>query len=269
MTPQAVIRSFRQQLLRTRVMRVLLLSAAAGLLLWSATLPDPLGRQLLFLLSLGGVLLWVVFVLQILRQTRDVHASTILLATGQLDRAEQWLDNCLSRFSMSTQVKLIALQQLAVLSLRRNAPADVVAICREVLRFPVKRARHVWINACLMLTEGLLDLDRVAEAYEALRPVYDQPLSLVERMKLLPVQLRYELTSDHPASAVQQLREKVRLAELFPSLQASFVHALLAEACRRLGKQREYEYLRERAGLYHDLEPLAKRYPLIAPMVTS
>ncbi len=269
LSPSTLVRSFRQQVRLARIARVLLLGGLAGALIWAASLPEPAGRRMVFLFSLGGVLAWVAFVLQKLRHTQEVQASTILLATGQHDRAEQWLRNCLSRFSLSTHVKLAALQQLAVLQLRRGVPSDVVALCREVLRFPVKRSRSLWMNSRLMLTEGLLDLGQIPAAYEALRPVYDAPLSLVERMKLMVVQLRYELLSDHPESAAANLAEKVKLGELFPSPQAALVHALLAEACRRLGLGPHYRFLRERAALYQDLVQLAERYPVIKPILAG
>jgi hypothetical protein len=115
-----------------------------------------------------------------------------------------------------------------------------------------------------MLADSLLMLDRAQEAYEALRPVYDQPLSLAERMKLLPVQLRYELAADHSASAVRDLREKARIAELLEPQRAGLVHALLAEACRREGLEPQRDFLARRAAIYTDVPELMRKYPPLA-----
>ena len=109
-------------------------------------------------------------------------------------------------------------------------------------------------------------LDRRDEAYEAMRPVYDVPLSLLDRMKLLPVQLRYELAANHTASAVRELGEKIKVAELLDAPGAALVHALLAEACDRQAMGRQRDFLTARAWLYHDLTDLADRYELIAPL---
>lgn len=263
---ERLVQAFRRQMRTSAVARVVLIAALVAGLTWAAMRPDPQGRQYMFLISLGALLSWVAITLGMVRQTQEVQASTILLATGQLDRAETWLEKCLERFSFSRQVKLAAMQQLAVLYLRRGQPDSVIALCREVLRYPIMRWRQIWVNARLMLADSLLELGHIAEAYESLQPIYAGPLSLSERMKLLPVQLRYELASDHADSAVRELRQKVELAELFPSAQAALVHALLAEACRREGLAAQSEFLRGRALLYHDLEALVKRYPILAPL---
>jgi hypothetical protein len=107
----------------------------------------------------------------------------------------------------------------------------------------------------------------VDAAYDAMRPVYDTQLSLSDRMKLLPVQLRYELAADHSSASVNALAEKVRVAELLDSSQAALVHAMLAEACRRESMPDQQAFLLKRARLYHDLEPLAEQYALITPIV--
>jgi len=83
-------------------------------------------------------------------------------------------------------------------------------------------------------------------------------------MKLLPIQLRYELAADYPAAAAQSLPEKLQIAELLDSPRAALVHALLAEACRRNHMPAQQAFLAERAWLYHDLDQLAPRYPVIA-----
>ena len=106
-----------------------------------------------------------------------------------------------------------------------------------------------------MLADSLLTLDREAEAYEAMRPMYDLPLSLADRMKMLPLQLRYESAGSPDGLAVESLAEKVRIAELLDSQQAALVHAMLAEACRRQSMSAQSDFLLRRARLYADLEP--------------
>lgn len=261
---ETLLRSFRRQVIAIRAVRVLLALVFVAALVWASELPSPGGRRVMFLLGMAGVVVWLWIILGAVRLTREVQAGNILLATGQLDRAEQWLRQSLSRSTLSVQAKILAVQQLASLAFRRDAHQDVVTICRELLRHRLSGVRNLWMLVRLMLADSLLMLGRVAEAYEAMRPIYDVPLSIADRMRLLPIQLRYELAADHPASAVSSLAEKVQIAELMDAERAGLVHALLAEACRRAAMEPERQFLAERARLYCDLAPLAERYPMIA-----
>ena len=201
--------------------------------------------------------------------TRQVQTAAVLMNLGKLDDAEVWLKETLTRFSLSRRAKVMAAQLLASLMMCRGRYEDAVAVCRTLLRQPLSRLRHVWVEARLMLTDALLVLGRLGEAHEALTPVYGVPLSLETRMKLLPIQLRYELAAGHAASATAALREKVKIAQLMDSPNAALTHALLAEACSRENRTAERDYLAERARLYADLQPLAERHPLIAPIASG
>lgn len=272
MTPLSLDRllpTLRRHLTLLRVLRIALLGGLTVLLVWSLALPGPAGRWVLAGLGLLAVSAWMMFVAAWIRQTRDLQAGTLLLTLGRLDDAENRLGRSLMRFTLSARAKLIVGQQLAALFFRRERHADVVALCRELLRHRLAGIQNVWINTRLLLADSLLLMDQVADAYAAIRPVYDMPLSLADRMKLLPLQLRYELASDHAESAVGALAEKVRVAELLDSPRAALVHALLAEACRRRAMPVQQAFLTERARLYHDLEDLAERYPVISPVVGS
>ncbi len=262
-----LLHTVRRQMALARAARVGLIVLGAAAIWWAANLPDPRGRYATFLVAMGVVLGWVGVFVRSMRSAREVQAGSILLSAGQLDDAETWLRKAATRFSLTLGAKLLACQELASLMLRREAYAEAAAICREVLRHRMRRARGVLVNARLMLADVLLLLNRVEEAYAAIRPLYDESLSLAERMRLLPIQLRYELAADHAASAVSALEEKVRIAELLDSRRAALVHALLAEACRRQAMPAQRGFLIERARLYHDLDPLAERYGVIAPVV--
>ncbi len=263
-----LLRTFRWHVAAIRLIRVAALLSFMAVMLWASGLDGSTGHRAAFLFAAAGVVLWILLMLDTIRRAREVQAGSILVATGQLDRAEQWLRDSLQRFSLSLQAKIMACQQLASLYFRKEAHQDVVAICRVLLRQRLGSVRNALINTRLMLSDSLLMLDRVSEAYEAMRPVYDTPLSLADRMKLLPIQLRYELAADHAASAVQGLPEKVQIAELLDSPRAALVHALLAEACRRQSMPRQHEFLARRARLYHDIEPIIARYAVIAPAFT-
>jgi len=250
----------------TRVIHVAVVLVFLAAIFWASGLGEPKDKYAILIVLGAALLAWILFLVHLIRVTREVQAGGVLLTTGQLDDAEVWLRRGIERFSLSGHAKILACQQLASLFFRRSAYQEVVTICQELLRHRIRRVRKVWINTRLMLADSLLMLDRTSEAYAAMRPVYDVPLSLADRMKLLPIQLRYELAADHAASAVQALAEKVRIAELLDAPRAALVHALLAEACRREAMPGQRDFLAERARLYFDLDQLVQRYAVIAPI---
>jgi hypothetical protein len=266
---ERLLRGLRLHIRLIRAIRVLFLAATAGAVLWAVRLPGPDDKRAMFAIFMATLVSWMIMMLNSARLGRYVRTATALLGLGHLDDAEVWLRRALERFSMSARTKIIAAQQLASLLFRRDEHAKVVVVCRGLLRERLFHLQHVWVNTRLMLADSLLMLGHVAEAYEAIRPVYDAPLSLAERMKLLPIQLRYELAAEYPAAAVQALPEKLQIAELLDSPRAALVHALLAEACRRSNLAEQQAFLAERAWLYHDLDQLAIRYPVIAAIAAS
>lgn len=260
------VRTFKRQLSLIALLQV----AGVGLLVvavvWAARLSETESRRAMLLVGATGMLVFLFMIINAVRLNADLRTGGMLLTAGHLDDAEAWFQRAIERFSLSARAKIIACQQLAAVFFRRNAYDEVVTICRELLRHRIRHLKHVWINARLLLADSLLMLNRADEAYEALRPVYDAPLSLAERMKLLPIQLRYELDAGHTGSATRALAEKVQIAELLESPRAALVHALLAEACRREAMTAECDFLTERAWLYCDLDKLADRYTVIAPI---
>jgi len=266
---ETLLKRFGRRMALVRWIRLAAMALLIATAVGSALVPA-LHERRVSLMVVGGVLIvWGALSFGSIRLMQLLHATRGLLACGQSDNAEVWLRRIMTGLSLSPQPSLMAGQELATIFARRQAHSDVVAVCRALLAHRTRRLRHVWVATRIMLADSLLWLDRVAEAYEAIQPIYGQTLSLADRMKLLPVQLRYELASDHAASAVQGLAEKVQIAELLDTHQAALVHALLAEACRRQAMTAQRDFLLERARLYADLAPLAERYPLIAPIAPS
>ncbi len=264
-----LLRTFRQHVKLIRVARVALLAITTVAVLWAVHMPAPDNKRAMFAVFIATLAVWIMSMMNSSRLARCLRTASALTSIGQFDDAELWLRRVIERFSLSARAKLVACQQVASLAFRRDAHNDVVVICGELLKQRLTGLHQVWTNTRMMLADSLLMLDRVPDAYEAIRPVYDAPLSLSDRMKLLPIQLRYELASDHAASAVQGLPEKLQIAELLDSPRAALVHALLAEACRRNNMAEQAEFLTRRAWLYHDLNELAERYPAIAPIAAN
>ncbi|HSW45011.1 MAG TPA: hypothetical protein VLM89_05525 [Phycisphaerae bacterium] len=263
-----LLRTFRRQMVALRFLRwmaVVLLAAAMVALPKAGIMP----AWSILLIGLGLLVPAGLLIVHSFRLAREIQAGGVLLSIGKLDDAAAWLKRGLSRFALSGRAKIMAAQLLASLLQRRGEHEDAVTVCREVLRQPLRRLQYVWVNTRLMLADSLLILGHLQEACETLRPIHGVPIPLEARLRLLPIQLRYELTAGDAGSAASELPEKVRLAELMDSSSAALTHALLAEACRRLDRSAERDFLAARANLYHDLGPLASQQPLIEPIAAA
>lgn len=264
-----LLRRFHRRVNLTMVIRVTAVFVIALLAAWSLWEPAFPDRRTALIIFVGVFLVWIALAVSSVHQSRTLQMARVLLGTGQSDNARVWLARVMTSLSLSPRIQLVACQHLASVFFARSAHHEVVTICRELLRHRLGRLRHVIVNTRLMLADSLLALDRVSEAYEAIRPVYDLSLSLADRMKLLPIQLRYELSAGQSSSVVGSLPEKVRIAELLDSQQAAFVHAMLAEACRQQSMTVQSDFLLRRARLYADLEPLIRRYEILLPLTAA
>jgi len=264
-----LLRRFHRRVGFVIVVRAMAMLLIVLLAVWSVWEPTFLDRRAVTMVFGGVFLLWICLAISSMHQSRTLQMARVLLGTGQSDNARVWLGRVMTGLSLSPRIQFVACQHLAFVFFARSAHKEVVAICYELLRHRLGRLRHVIVNTRLMLADSLLTLDRVAEAYEAIVPVYELSLSLADRMKLLPVQLRYELTAGQSALVVRSLPEKVRVAELLDSQQAALVHAMLAEGCRQQSMSAESAFLLRRARLYADLEPLTQRYGVLLPLVST
>lgn len=267
---QQFLSDFRRQLILVKLTRAATFAFFTGSIFWLLYSPSRPDEQIAWLLGGALILLYLLLFFSSARSNRAVQTGNLLLAAGRLDDAQVWLQRAISGFSLSAKLNLAAGQSLAAVYFQRESHQEVVSICRELLRHRLlRRIQNVWIATRLMLTDSLLCLDRLEEAYEVMRPLYDVDLNLSDRLKLLPLQVRYELALDQTSSSLDNLPEKVKLAELLDSKRAALVHALLAEACRRENKDHPHQLLARRAQLYHDLPPLAEKYPAITPTAAT
>jgi hypothetical protein len=222
------------------------------------------------LLSVIMILIgWTVLAGISFRHIRLTNLGAALIAADKLDDAEVNLRQVILRFSLFRNVKMMACHQLAVLSHSRHQYQQGSRICRELLRHRLGSLKTVGTSCRLLWADCLLRLDDVQGAYEAFLPMHGGALSLSEQLKLMPIQLRYELSAGLEKESVENLKEKVRLAELLDAKAAALVHALLAEACRRCDMVTESAYLSRRAALYGDLDDIAKQVQLIAPIAEA
>ncbi len=208
---------------------------------------------------LTAVLLgWLMLVAVSVRTGKGMRWASVLLTAGRWQEAERELAHVLRSFSVFRHTLLAAGQQLGTVLHAQQQYAQAREVFRAIVRAIGRtRASHsVERAARLLWADCELALGNLAGTYEAFLPLYGVPLTLSERLVLLPIELRYELAAGHTRHAVANLPDRVRHAELLDSVQSAWVHAMLAEACRREGLDGQAAFLQRRAALYHDLNEL-------------
>src|SRR4051812_21053708 len=136
---------------------------------------------------------WLMLNSQGVRGARLAAASPSLISSGRFEEAEQHIDEVLRGFSISKTPKLLSLHHLAVLRHAQRRWDESAVLSKALLRQNLGPALE-GINrpARLILADSLLELGDASGAQDALAGLRDQPLSLLEALNLLSVQLDYQ-----------------------------------------------------------------------------
>jgi hypothetical protein len=102
--------------------------------------------------------------------------------------------------------------------------------------------------------------------YDVIVALHKQPMSLVETLNLLSIQLDYSARVDGWASMLENVMGKVQLAELLPAQLSARSQALLALAAKKLGQDDLAVWLVERAALLADPQRLTAERPIVAEL---
>lgn len=204
--------------------------------------------------------LWIGLSWRTIKQVRVTRAGSTLLAQGRLDEARQTLLGVLEGPSPLRSGKILACHYLAVSAHLANAYREAAGICRALLSYRLGSMKSIATATRLVLADSLLMLNDPEGAGPVVQAIQRSSLSLTERMTLLPIELRYQLAADRSDQAVDDLAEKVKVAELLDSTTAALTHVLLAEACRRMDMLDQHRYFLRRAKLLADLGPIVEKY---------
>jgi len=262
----ALVKTLRRQLRLATLIRVLLMGivllgvAAAFAQPATAKAGDPLWAAA-FLAGAG----WIVLAVCSARQVRATNQASVYLATGRLDLAEEQLKNALRLVSLYRAGKLLVCHNLAVVAHGQRDFAAAAQLCDGVLAAGVSASRRLGRLCRILLADCRLYLGDTAAAVRAIAPLNsdDPRLGLSERLMLLPIELRCQVSEGRFAQAATAVDQKVALAELLDSSKAALVHAMLSRACRAAGQTKAAAFLKARAELYHDLGELAEEYPIL------
>lgn len=220
----------------------------------------------LVLLAVGVV--WVVLSYQSVRGTRLAAESPMLIAAGDLEAAEEQIEQALRSFSLFRSAKVLSLHHLALLRHAQRRWQDSALLCRTLLGQRLGTMRSITKPSRLVLADALLELGDVPGAYRVLTELYRERLSLTESMNLLLVQLDYESRIGAWSSMLPPggIYPRLQLAELMPATNAARAQSLMALAALRLGRHDWAEWLRKRAELLADPAELVKERPALSDL---
>lgn len=255
-----VLRGVERHLWWGMLARAVVIGLFGGGVLAAVLTPDAeLRSAWLWSSTMTAALLWGVLAAASVRQVRAANTASMMIAAGETDQAERQLMEAVRSFSLYGAAKLLAVHNLAVVSHGRGQFDVAAELCAGVLRFARRARRAAYTVTRLLLADCRLNLNDLPAADRALDglDLFDSRLSLSERLMLLPIRLRLDLVSGRHTEAADRLWHKVKLAETLEAPRAALVHAMLAIACRGVGRTTEADYLDRRADLYHDRTEVA------------
>ena len=215
------------------------------------------GLSLLFLVFAIG---WAVYGLITARVARQLPQITELIAVDP-QQAEAMLATALRRWPLQRSVRLMLYHRLAILRCRSERFAETATICQAVLIYPLGQARVIKGHLLLMLTESRLYCRDLWGAWQALSSLHHCKLNVTESLQRTSLQTRYEVETGYDAMALEQLEQKIAMAELMPAPQCAAMHAMLATAARRREQTHIADWLRQRAWLLGTAEQLDRLWP--------
>ncbi|MDB5297696.1 MAG: hypothetical protein JWO31_3679 [Phycisphaerales bacterium] len=262
-TASAISRLRRDLTLGALVKGLLVLAAVAALVL-----PPMLAPQVHSAAALMGVgVVWLALTYNSAKTSRLSADSPALIAAGEYDRAEAQIAAALGTFSLFRAVKLQALHHLALLRYGQKRYEDAATLSRAVLNQRLGTAAAPLAKpARLLLADSMLEAGDVRGAYDALRELAGQRLSLPEVLKLLAAQVDYESRVGAWDRLTHEAMTKVQLAELMSTPAAARTQALLAVAFRRTNRSDFADWLAARAAALVDPAALVAERPLLAEL---
>ncbi len=262
----SLVKTLRRHLMLATVARVLLLSIVLLGFIGAVIAPTRnSGVDALWLAAVFAVGGWIVLAFFSARQVRATNQASIYISTGRLDLAEEQLKSAMQLLSLYRTGKLLVCHNLAVVAHGQKNYSVAAELCDGLIAAGVGVSRGLGRMCRILLADSRLFLGDTGAAVKAIAPLRldDPKLSLSEKLMLLPIELRCQISQGEFNGAVDSLGGKVGLAELLDSPKAALVHAILARACRSLGRSAEAAFLMDRARLYHDLEELKLEYPIL------
>jgi hypothetical protein len=223
-----------------------------------------IGSETARFLGLVGVgSLWLWLGVNSARGSRVAAESPLLIASGQFEEAERNIEQTVRRFSLFRAVKLQSLHHLAILRHAQRRWQESAALARALLGQRLGPLQPLSRSTRLLLADSLLEMNDLRGTYDALAGLYREPLSLVELLNLLAIQLDYCSRIGAWQWMMQGVMSKVQLLELLPAAASARAQSLLALAAMKIGRVDFSDWLRARAQLLADVERLTSDRPML------
>lgn len=213
------------------------------LMAWFNLSHDPLGFGIMIMAGM-----WMLLNFISARAWSQV-SNMAELFTISPDLAEARIATVLRYRPLARQVRLLSWHRLATLRHQQQDYQQTIAICQSVLANAMPNLPAIEQHLLLMLTEAQLACNDVHGAYMSLSELSRRPLSLTHSLQKLALQTRYMLEAGYNEQALDDLHNKVQMAELMPALQCGAMHVLLNIAAHRSGHADQAHWLDERARL--------------------
>jgi len=195
--------------------------------------------------------------LRVSTTTAKVSRALPLIGANIVDQpamAERMIFEQLGRRPVMRWARLLTYHRLAALRHHQRRFEETADICQHILSQPTTGPAAAPLRAArshllLMLAEAHLCTGNVPGAYHALDDLHRTKLSLTDALQRLALQTRYALKIGDWAHALDHGRDKVQLAELMPPPQCGAMHAMLATAAQKQGRDDLAGWLWERTEL--------------------
>ena len=218
------------------------------------------------LLAAIPCILWILLAVNGYRETHNAARWPMLIASGDLAKAEQEIESAIHGFSVLRSVKLLSLHHLAVLRMAQRNWADAAGLSKAVQGHRLGRDGALTRASLLVLAASATQVGQFRDAYEALQCLRRMPLALDEQLSLLHAESGYLARIGAWETLVWQIEVKVKMAELMPSEAAAQTQAWLALAAKQTGKHQWMDLLRKRCELLGDVAKLVGEEPALAEL---
>lgn len=195
------------------------------------------GSTVAVVMAVGALLAWVGLSAVGARVARALPGLGAALESNP-EAAEPVLAEMLGKRALPRWVRMMLMHRLAALRHRQQDFLSSSAIAQTLLTTPRPGpAKSQRANLLLLLVEARLELRDALGAWLALVELGRTPLGLTEALQRMALRTRYELLARQDEQALRGIDQKMRLAELMPAPQCGALHAMLAAAAQRAGRQ--------------------------------
>jgi len=221
--------------------------------------PDPI--RFFGLVGIGA--LWIWLSMNSAKGSRVAAASPILIASGNYEEAERNIEQVVRTFSLFRAVKLQALHHLAVLRHAQRRWQESATLSKALLGQRLGSLAPIGTSTRLLLADSLLEMHDLTGVHETLNSLRRDQMSLGEMLKYQSLEIEYCTSIAAWDVVMEQVMNRVRLAELMPAGGSGRTQAMIALAALKREKTGLSSWLKARAELLADVPAMLIERPML------